>query len=417
MPSLAPHPDFALSNARFLTILATPKETVHSVDAASIAEAREQIRQARRIVVKVGSNVLVGGGAGVVNRRVFCALVEELAVLDDAPDRRIFLVSSGAIAIARRQLGIKKVTRDSMARKQALAAVGQPTLMKLYAQEFDLYDRTAAQVLISPENLGERERFLNARNTLRELADIENVITVINENDTTSTAEIRFGDNDNLGALVCSLVDADLMIILSDIDGLYTADPSSDPNAKHISVVWADDPALKALAAPADPTGPGSGGMGTKLRAAKVVGSTGIPTVIAPGRQLNILHSILNGDEVGTLFIPRERLHARKSWLAHASLPAGTIVVDDGAANAIVQEGGSLLAIGVRSVEGEFELGCPVDIVTTKGDTIARGVANYSSREMAVLAGQPSERIAELIGYHNGDAVVHRDDLALVDEE
>lgn len=360
--------------------------------------------------------MLVGGGTGVVNRRVFCALVEELAVLDASPDRRIFLVSSGAIAIARRQLGVQKSAQHSMAFKQALAAVGQPTLMKLYAQEFELYNRTAAQVLISPENLGERERFLNARNTLRELGDMKNVITVINENDTTSTAEIRFGDNDNLGALVCSLVDADLMIILSDIDGLYTADPSSDPTAKRLDVVWSDDLALKALAAPVDPNGPGSGGMGTKLKAAKVVGGAGIPTVIAPGRRLNVLHSILDGEEVGTLFIPRERQHARKSWLAHASLPAGTIVIDAGAARALRSEGGSLLAIGVKRVEGEFELGCPVDIVTLEGALVARGMANYPSREMAVLAGQPSDRIRTLIGYSNGDAVVHRDDLALVTE-
>lgn len=389
---------------------------VHSVDADSIALAKEQIRQARRIVVKVGSNVLVGGGAGVVNRRVFCSLVEELAVLDSSINRRIFLVSSGAIAIARRQLSVEKNAQESMARKQALAAIGQPILMKLYTQEFELYDRVAAQVLISPENLGERERFLNARNTLRELGDEEGVITVINENDTTSTAEIRFGDNDNLGALVCSLVDADLMIILSDIDGLYTADPSSDPNATRIPVVWSDDPTLKKLAAPVDPTGPGSGGMGTKLRAAKVVGGAGIPTIIAPGRKANVLHSILEGEDIGTLFIPRERLHARKSWLAHASLPNGTIIIDDGAVRALRKEGSSLLAIGVRSVEGEFELGCPVDIADLKGNVIARGMANYPSRELAVLAGEPSERIREIIGYSNGDAVVHRDDLALVDD-
>lgn len=390
---------------------------MHPVDTDSIAQAREQIRHARRIVVKVGSNVLVGGTEGVVNRRVFCSLVEELAVLDAADNRRIFLVSSGAIAIARRKLGVEKTGHDSMARKQALAAIGQPTLMKLYAQEFDLYDRITAQVLISPENLGERDRYLNARNTLRELSDETKVFTVINENDTTSTAEIRFGDNDNLGALVCSLVDADLMIILSDIDGLYSDDPASNPDATRFPVVWSDDPSLKALAAPVDPSGPGSGGMGTKIRAAKVVGGAGIPAIIAPGRRHNVLHSILNGEDVGTLFIPRERLHARKSWLAHASIPAGTIFIDDGAEHALVHEGGSLLAIGVRSIEGEFELGSPVEIANLEGKVIARGLANYTSSEMTALAGQPSDQIRAIIGYSNGDAVVHRDDLAVLTDD
>lgn len=384
------------------------------VDATSVEAVRERILRAGRVVVKIGSNVLVGGGAGVVNRRVFCGLGEELAVLDATAGRRIFLVSSGGVAVGRRELGVEKSPSDTLEYKQALAAVGQPTLMKLWTQEFQLYNRIAAQVLISPENLGERERFLNARNTLRELGALENVITVINENDTTSTAEIRFGDNDNLGALVCSLVDADLLIILSDIDGLYTADPSADPTAEHLEVVWSDDPALKALAAPVDPTGPGSGGMGTKLKAARVAGEIDVPTIIAPGRRPYVLHEILRGDNIGTLFVPRDRQHARKSWLAHASLPAGTVIIDDGAARALRKGGGSLLPIGVKSVDGEFEAGSPVDIKTTEDVLVARGIASYSSREMDVLAGQPSDRITELIGFNDGDSVIHRDDLVLV---
>lgn len=387
---------------------------METVDAKSIEATRERILNASRIVVKIGSNVLVGGGAGVVNRRVFCGLGEELAVLDAKKGRRIFLVSSGGIAVGRRELGVTQSLQDTLEYKQALAAVGQPTLMKLWTQEFQLYDRIAAQVLISPENLGERERFLNARNTLRELGALKNVITVINENDTTSTAEIRFGDNDNLGALVCSLVDADLLIILSDIDGLYTADPSVDPDAEHLDVVWSDDPALKALAAPVDPTGVGSGGMATKLKAAKVAGEINVATIIAPGRRPYILHEILRGDKIGTLFVPRDRQHARKSWIAHASLPAGTVVIDHGAARALRKGGGSLLPIGVRRVEGEFEAGSPVDIKTTDDILVARGMANYSSRDMHALVGKPSDRIEELIGFTVGDSVIHRDDLVLV---
>lgn len=387
---------------------------METVDAKSIEATRERILNASRIVVKIGSNVLVGGGAGVVNRRVFCGLGEELAVLDAKKGRRIFLVSSGGIAVGRRELGVTQSPQDTLEYKQALAAVGQPTLMKLWTQEFQLYDRIAAQVLISPENLGERERFLNARNALRELAALKNVITVINENDTTSTAEIRFGDNDNLGALVCSLVDADLLIILSDIDGLYTADPSIDPDAKHLDVVWSDDPALKALAAPVDPTGVGSGGMATKLKAAKVAGEINVATIIAPGRRPYILHEVLRGDKVGTLFVPRDRQHARKSWIAHASLPAGTVIIDHGAARALRKGGGSLLPIGVQRVEGEFEAGSPVDIKTTDDILVARGMANYSSRDMHALVGKPSDRIEELIGFTVGDSVIHRDDLVLV---
>lgn len=387
---------------------------MEAVDTEAISTAREFVRNARRIVVKIGSNVLVGGGAGVVNRRVFCSLVEELATLD-RPDRRLILVSSGAIAIARRQLNIeKKPGGDNISRKQALAAIGQPTLMKLYAQELALYHRHAAQILISPENFGDRDRFLNARNTLRELVSFEDVITIINENDTTSTAEIRFGDNDNLAALTCSIADADLLIILSDIDGLYTADPSSNPDAKRIPYCWSDDPELKPLAAPADPNGPGSGGMGTKLRAARVAGGIGVPTIIAPGRQPGILKRALDGEEVGTLFIPRERVQARKTWLAFASMPGGTIVVDDGAAKALQHHGKSLLAIGVRRVDGEFELGSPIDIANLKGEVIARGLANYSSRDIAAVVGLPSEAIVQKLGYTHGDTIVHRDDLVLL---
>lgn len=389
---------------------------MEAVASTAIANARDHVRNARRVVVKIGSNVLVGGGAGIVNRRVFCSLVEELATLD-RPDRQLILVSSGAIAVARRQLGVeKKPGGDNISRKQALAAIGQPQLMNLYIQEFSLYHRHAAQVLISPENFGDRDRFLNARNTLRELLDFKDVITVINENDTTSTAEIRFGDNDNLAALTCSIADADLLIILSDIDGLYTADPTNNPAAERIHHCWSDDPALKSLAVPADPNGPGSGGIGTKIKAARVAGGIGVPTIIAPGRSPGILKRVLDGEEVGTLFIPRERVQARKTWLAFASLPAGTIVVDDGAADAIQNNGKSLLSIGVLEVIGEFELGSPLAITNLQGKEIARGLANYSSRDMAAVAGLQSEAIKQTLGFTNGDAVVHRDDMVLIED-
>ena len=392
--------------------------SLQPVDERACSATREQLRQARRVVVKIGSNVLVGGGAGLVNRRVFCSLVEEIALLDRHPDRRIVLVTSGAIAVARRRLGIDKPPGgEPLSRKQALAAIGQPALMHLYAGEFELYGKQVAQVLVSPENLGERERFLNARNTLRELADVPDVVPIINENDTTSTAEIRFGDNDHLSALVAPLVDADALIILSDVDALYTADPRVVHDAQRVDLAWADDPALRALAVPPDPNGPGSGGMSTKLKAARVAGANGIPTVIAPGRLPGVLQAVLNGEPVGTLFIPRERTSARKNWLAFASRPAGVLTVDAGARAALADQGRSLLSVGILSASGEFTAGATVDIASTDGAVFARGIAHYSSREIAVIAGQPSERISELLGYSNGGAVVHRDDLALVESD
>lgn len=387
---------------------------LEEVQQSAIDAAREQIRNARHVVVKIGSNVLVGDGPSAVDRRIFCSLVEEIAALDRHPDRRIFLVTSGAIAVARRKLGITKAPGETMSRKQALAALGQPALMHLYASEFALYGKQTAQVLISPENLQERERFINARNTLRELALVEGCVTIINENDTTSTEEIRFGDNDHLSALVCPLVDADVLVILSDVDSLYTADPRTHADAERIAIAWSDDRELQHLAKPPDPHGPGSGGMATKLKAARVAGSNGIPTIIAPGRRAGVLSEALRGEGPGTLFVPRSRRGARKTWLAFATRPSGELRVDDGARRALVDGGRSLLSIGIREVQGTFGAGAAVDIATLDGDVFARGLANYSSVELQRIAAQSSDRIIEELGYSNGDAVVHRDDLVLL---
>jgi glutamate 5-kinase len=388
---------------------------MRSVSADEVQQARNQLAHARRIVVKVGSNVLVGSGKGVVDRSVFCGMVEELAALDGTHGRRTFLVSSGAIAVARRGIrNVKERGSETISTKQALAAIGQPKLMHLYSAEFELYQKQIAQVLISPENLGERERFLNARNTLRSLAEMKDVIPIINENDTTSTAEIRIGDNDSLAAQAVSLIDADLLIILSDVDALYDADPKSSTSATRIPAVYADDEDILSLAKPADPTGVGSGGMATKLKAARIAGASGVPTVIAEGRRTGVIRSILNGEDLGTIFLPGERRQARKLWLEFASRPSGNIVIDDGASRALKKQGRSLLSVGVSRVEGDFSAGSPVEVSTEDGTLIGRGLASYSSRELAMIAGHPSEEIESILGFSNGDAVVHRDDFALI---
>ncbi len=389
--------------------------TTEPVDDERIAAAREQITHARRVVVKIGSNVLVGGSDEVINRDVFESLVDQLHALDSFPDRRLVLVTSGAIAVARRHLNESRHPQETLSRKQALAAVGQPRLMQLYAESFARRGRTTAQVLIAPENLNERERSLNARNTLRELATMEGIIPIVNENDTTSTDEIRFGDNDRLSALICPLAAADVLVILSDVDALYDADPRSNPDAKPIEVAWADDPALKALAEPADPNGPGSGGMGSKLRAAKVAGENGVPTVIASGRRPDILHEVLKGRAVGTLFVPRERLTAKKSWLRNASRVAGRLHVDAGAARALVQNGRSLLPSGITAVDEDFPAGSVVEIVDSSNTVIARGACTYASADLSRIAGRRSSEIESLLGYYSGDNAVHRDDMVLVD--
>lgn len=392
--------------------------TMREIGESEEAAVRQQIAHAKRIVVKVGSNVLVGTGDDVIDRTVFCGIVGELAALDGVEGRRMFLVSSGAIAVARRELRDERsIGSETISRKQALAAIGQPKLMHLYSVEFERLRKRVAQVLVSPENFGERERFLNARNTLRALAEMQDVIPIINENDTTSTAEIRIGDNDSLAAQTVPLVDADLLIILSDVDSLYSADPREDAEAHRIRVAYSDDPVVHTLAKPADPRGRGSGGMATKLKAARIAGASGVPTVIAEGRRAGVIGDVLRGADVGTLFVPGERKKARKTWLEFTSRPSGTLYVDDGAASALMKQGRSLLSVGVKRVDGDFSAGSPIDIRRLDHSIIGRGLASYSSAEISAIAGQSSDHIAEILGFSNGDAVVHRDDLVLISND
>jgi glutamate 5-kinase len=388
-----------------------------NVSQADLDAAKHRVRTARSVVVKVGSNVLVGGTSGVLNRRVFCGLVEQIANLLELPGRSVVLVTSGAVAAGRRMTGRQGARPESLAEKQALAAIGQPALMHMYAEEFRHFGRTIAQILVTREDLGDRDRFLNVRNTVRQLTELGSVVPIVNENDTVANDEIRFGDNDHLGALFTTVVGADLLIILSDVKAVYEADPNKDPAARPLSAIYADDPLLAAIAGPTASDGFGTGGMASKVRAGRKAAAFGVPTIIAPGREHDVLGRILAGESVGTMLVPHEsRLNARKAWILFGSKAGGSIRVDRGAEVAIRSQGRSLLPSGVRSVVGEFPAGAPVGITNEDGVEIARGLAAYSAAELRAIAGHRSEEIATLLGFHNGDAAVHRDDLVPADE-
>lgn len=391
---------------------------LEAVDPERVAAARQALSSARRVVVKVGSNVLLGAGRSRLDRRVFCELVLQIDAALGVSDRRVVLVSSGAVALGRRTLPAGAVPPSgagaSVTDKQALAAIGQPALMHAWATEFGHHDRRVAQILMSRDDFHVRERFLNARRTLRRLMDLPDVLPILNENDTLSWEELRFGDNDALAALTTTLIEADLLVLLSDVPGLHTGDPRSTPDAERIPLAYADDPALAALCAPPVVGGPGSGGMASKVAAARSAAAFGVPTVIACGKEPGALSATLAGDPHGTLLLPREsRLSARKAWLRFGRRPEGVLQVDAGAARALTEQGRSLLPSGIVRVDGEFSPGGAVEIIGPDGVAIARGLAAYGAEDLRVIAGQHSGRIEALLGWSGGSAAVHRDDLVL----
>ena len=279
-----------------------------------MVDSRNVCAAAKRVVVKVGSRVLVGNGPGTIDRGVFAPLVQEIA--SHASDRKLVVVSSGAIALGRGKLA-KSKKDASLARLQALAALGQSALMQLYEHEFAFHNHLVGQVLLTQADIDDRRRFINARHTLKMLTEEMRAIPIVNENDTVANDEIRLGDNDRLAALVAILFEADLLVILSDVDGLYSSNPDTDPNAALLPRVKADDPALDQLVWKS-PTGPGRGGMATKIEAARMAAGAGVPTVVAAGRKNGNLSRVLSGDAVGTLFMPAENgLSARRLWLLH----------------------------------------------------------------------------------------------------
>jgi glutamate 5-kinase len=365
---------------------------------------------ATRLVVKVGSSLVTNDGRGLDHAAV-ARWAEEIAGLKRG-GREIVLVSSGAIAEGIARLGWT-VRPKAIHELQAAAAVGQMGLIQAYETAFMQYGLHTAQVLLTHEDLADRRRYLNARTTLRTLIEL-GVIPIINENDTVTTDEIRVGDNDTLGALVANLIEADVLVILTDQAGLYTADPRKHPDATLVREARAGDPALEAMAG-----GAGSalarGGMLTKILAAKRAARSGASTVIAWGRETNVLTRLATGEALGTALIaPQEALGARKQWLANHVQLAGRLVLDPGAVNALASGGKSLLPIGVVVVEGMFERGEVVGCFAGDGREVARGLVNYSSQETARILRRPSSEIETILGYVDEAELIHRDNMVLL---
>ena len=366
------------------------------------------LRRVRRAVVKVGSNVLAGP-SGLRRDRVRTIAAEIAALVDGG--RQIVVVTSGAVATGAPRLGPR---RGRIEWRQAAAAVGQIGLMAAYERAFETHDRHVAQVLLTHADLADRRRYLNARHTLRTLLGL-GIVPIVNENDTVAVEELRFGDNDNLSALTASLVEADVLVVLSDVGGLYTADPTVDPAASLVPLAAADDPAVARAAGPAR-TGVGTGGMASKIDAARKAAAAGIPTIIADGGREGALARIFDpGVETGTLILAEgDPLARRKHWIAYALKPAGILHVDEGAERAVRKGGRSLLPSGVRRVEGGFGVGDCVSCVGPDGREFARGLVNYGANEVERLKGAHTRDIERLLGYKGSDEVIHRDDLVVV---
>ncbi len=366
-------------------------------------------RDAKRWVIKIGSALLTNDGAG-LDRQAIDGWVEQIAQLL-AKGNEVVLVSSGAIAEGIVRLGW--TTRpESIHELQAAAAVGQMGLIQAYESSFKRYDRHTAQILLDHDDLASRQRYLNARGALHTLIGL-NVVPIVNENDTVVTDEIRFGDNDSLAALVANLIDADMLVILTDKDGLYDADPDNNPNAQLVSEAMADDSSLDALAGGSSGS-LGRGGMITKLQAARLAARSGCSTVIAGGRNQQILHQVAAGENVGTLLSASQKpLAARKQWLAGQLQVKGKLILDAGAVKVLTEQGRSLLAVGVSAVQGKFTRGELVSCVDSHGVEIARGLVNYNSDEANRIKGQSTEAIPKILGYRDDDELIHRDNLVI----
>ena len=378
----------------------------------------ELIKKAKRIVFKFGTNALTAADGGVALSRLY-SFLEDMAALH-AQGKEILVVTSGAVGVGKRMLARAELS-EAVSFKQACAAVGQTRLMQFYQDGFKQLGITAAQVLLTEDDFAHRARYLSLRDTLNRLLELK-CIPVINQNDTVSPNELRgykekgvkvcFSDNDKLAALVCAGMDADLLCVLSDVDGLYNADPRKDKQARRIEVVQEITPEIEALGFCASSRG--RGGMKTKLEAAKIVTRSGAAMVITFGKEPGAVSKLWGAGYKGTLFLPTADLPGKKLWLAYATNVSGGLQVNAGAANAITQKGSSLLPAGITGVAGEFERGDAISILGEDGRELARGLANYSSRECVKLAGCSSTEIAQKIGSKNYDEVVHRDNIVLL---
>ncbi|MBX9936843.1 glutamate 5-kinase [Giesbergeria anulus] len=378
-------------------------------------QVSDVLRHARRLVVKVGSSLVTNEGRGLDEvaigewSRQLAALVRGGA---DGVPREVIMVSSGAIAEGMKRLGWTSRPKE-IHELQAAAAVGQMGLAQMYETKLRENGIGSAQVLLTHADLADRERYLNARSTLLTLLGL-GVVPVINENDTVVNDEIKFGDNDTLGALVANLVEADALVILTDQKGLYTADPRRDPAAQFVHEAKAGDPALEAMAGGAG-SSIGRGGMITKILAAKRAAGSGASTVIAWGREPDVLLRLVQGQSIGTLLVAQTaKTQARKQWMADHLQLRGAVVVDDGAATKLRHEGKSLLPIGMTAVEGEFARGDVIAVRDASGAEIARGLANYASAEARLLCRKPSLEFEPLLGYAAEPEMVHRDNLVLM---
>ena len=364
----------------------------------------------KRLVVKIGSNILANGKEGLDTKRI-SFIARDISELHDK-GYDVVIVSSGAVAAGMRKLGLKEKPKD-IKLKQAAAAIGQSHLMWAYERSFGEYGKKVAQVLLTRDDFADRKRYINSKNTLLTLLTYR-VVPVINENDTVATDEIKFGDNDYLASLVAGLVEADRLIILSDVEGLYTADPKRNSRAGLIEYVEEITPELEERAGGAGSI-VGTGGMYSKILAAKRAVSHGIMVHIISGRKDGLLKSLLEGNHCGTLFKPREeKLSSRKGWIAYGSRSKGSLVIDEGAVKALVEGGKSLLPSGIISVEGDFDTGDAIYCLNSKDVRIAKGLTNYSSSEINKIKGKKTSEIEKILGYKYSEEVIHRDNLVLI---
>jgi glutamate 5-kinase len=378
--------------------------------ALHLTHKQRLLKGARRAVIKIGSSILSDRNG--INRPRLRSLAEEVCTLHQR-GIELVVVSSGAVAAGMARLGLRDRPK-TMPQRQAAAAVGQIGLMALYDEYFALHATQVAQILLTHDDLADRSRYLNARHTIETLL-AAGVVPVANENDTVVIDELmNFGDNDNLSALIAGLVEADLLVLLSDVAGLYTRDPHADPDAELVSVV--EDADHAAASYTMEGRGAlGTGGMASKFAAARKAAAAGIPTIIADGLHSGVLPALFDGRQaVGTLILPRgDRLARRKHWIAYTLKPAGTLIVDQGASEAITQKGRSLLPKGLKEVQGKFGSGECVRCVDLSGREFARGLVNYSAAELEKIKGVHSARIDSILGYKLTEEVIHRNDLVL----
>lgn len=369
---------------------------------------KRQLGGCRSLVVKVGTGLCIRAD-GRLDGATLIALAQQIATLRQR-GCRVLLVTSGAVGMGRSILGEDGAV--SLAEKQALAAVGQVAIMNAWQNVFELLDMRVAQVLLTRQDLESHERYLNVRNALGALQQ-RGILPVVNENDSVATEEIKIGDNDHLASLVGNVVDADLVINLTSTEGLWRGDPQRDADAEVVRVVQAGDAEVETLVRD-EKTRHGTGGMLTKIQAARIATGYGAYMAIAPGRAPSVLLRLVDGDDIGTLFMPGpRRVRGRKRWIAYAGRASGVLRVDAGAREAVARRGRSLLAAGVVAVEGHFDVGALVRVEGPEGEKVARGLVNYSAEQIARIQGQPTDRFEDLLGFKGHDEVIHRDNLVL----